>query len=89
MAANGTRARVALRLRSLYAFRMPTTTPPYWLMGSLAGSSMARRVADAKDVLRLATEWAGMGVRDIKIEDAKGRVFDPQEFKRIIQADRT
>jgi hypothetical protein len=69
--------------------RMPTMTPPYWLMGSLAGSSMATRVADAKDVLRLATEWAGMGVRDIKIEDAKGRVFDPQEFKKIMHADRT
>ena len=78
-----------LRLRSLYAFRMPTTTPPYWLMGSLAGSSMATKVPDAREVLRLAAEWAGMGVRDIKIEDAEGRVFDPQEFKRIIQADRT
>lgn len=75
--------------RSYMLFHMPTMTPPYWLMGSLAGSSMATRVVDAKDVLRLATEWAGMGVRDIKIEDAKGRVFDPQEFKRIIQADRT
>ena len=50
---------------------------------------MATRVADARDVLRLATEWAGMGVRDIKIEDAKGRVFDPQEFKKIMHADRT
>jgi len=30
-----------------------------------------------------------MGVRDIKIEDAKGRVFDPQEFKKIMHADRT
>ena len=89
MSANGTQARVALRLRSLYAFRMPTTTPPYWLMGSLAGSSMATKVPDAREVLRLAAEWAGMGVRDIKIEDAEGRVFDPQEFKRIIQADRT
>ena len=68
--ANGTQARVALRLRSLYAFRMPTMTPPYWLMGSLAGSSMATKVPDARDVLRLAAEWAGMGVRDIKIEDA-------------------
>ena len=68
---------------------MPTMTPPYWLMGSLAGSSMATKVADARDVLGLATEWAGMGVRDIKIEDAKGRVFDHQEFKGIIQADRT
>ena len=52
-------------------FHMPTMTPPYWLMGSLAGSSMATKVADARDVLRLATEWAGMGVREIKIEDAK------------------
>ena len=69
--------------------RMPTMTPPYWLMSSLAGSSVATRVADARDVLRLATEWAGMGVRDIKIEDVKGRVFDPQEFKKIMHADRT
>ena len=75
--------------RSYMLFHMPTMTPPYWLMGSLAGSSMATRVADARDVLRFAAEWAGMGVRDIKIEDAEGRVFDPQEFKRIIQADRT
>ena len=50
---------------------------------------MATKAPEAKDVLRLAAEWAGMGVRDIKIEDAEGRVFDPQEFKRIIQADRT
>ena len=50
---------------------------------------MATKVPNARDVLRLAAEWAGMGVRDIKIEDAKGRVFDPQEFKRIIEADRT
>ena len=49
--------------------RMPTTTTPYWLMGSLAGSSMATKVPDARDVLRLAAEWAGMGVRDIKMED--------------------
>jgi hypothetical protein len=74
--------------RSYMIFHMPTMTPPYWLMGSLAGSSMATKVADARDVLRLATEWAGMGVRDIKIEDAKGRVFDPQEFKNIMHADR-
>jgi hypothetical protein len=54
-----------------------------------AANSMATKVADARDALRLATEWAGMGVRDIKIEDAKGRVFDPQEFKNIMHADRT
>jgi hypothetical protein len=68
---------------------MPTTTTPYWLMGSLAGSSMATKVPNARDVLRLAAEWAGMGVRDIKIEDAEGRVFDPHEFKKIMHADRT
>ena len=49
---------------------------------------MATKVADARDVLRLATEWAVMGVREIKIEDAKGRVFDPQEFKNTMHADR-
>jgi hypothetical protein len=69
--------------------RMPTITPPYWLMGSLAGSSMATKGADARDALRLATEWVGMGVRDIKIEDETGRVFDLQEFKKMMQSDRT
>jgi hypothetical protein len=61
--------------------------PSYMLTGiSKRNITIGTHASNAVEALRVADEWRKRGVADIKIEDEKGRTFDPHEFEQHARA---